>query len=400
MDKRRLELLPLAAYKLRYLKHWLLDRRDLANAYSYVWATLFSRDAGLALLDPLFRRFPRLAGYPKQLEIEVTTYCNLRCRMCEHTYWPEKPRHMSFEEFKRIVDQFPKLRWIGMTGIGSSFLNRDYMRMVRYMKTERKAFVEFFDHFHRLDAALAREIIELGVNKVWVSLENARRETYNDYRRGSDFDTVVANIWGMVRLKKEMGSPLPELWFHFIINKHNVAEMKEYVDLVATVADYERGRSAPLIYWTNMLSFDEVADISVRPSREWIEEVKAYCREKRVFSVFNENVTCDRPMSDCVKWTEPFVLATGHIQPCCALNEANTRQWQKDEAFMNLFESDYRDWWRSEARRTFMQTLRSGGINDICRYCHIYPHPDGLRHRAVNETRTIDTDEGDGHRPV
>jgi hypothetical protein len=49
MDTRRLRLLPLGYYKLKYLWHWLAERRDLENARSYVWATLFSRDSGLAL---------------------------------------------------------------------------------------------------------------------------------------------------------------------------------------------------------------------------------------------------------------------------------------------------------------------------------------------------------------
>lgn len=382
MDTRRLKLLPLVAYRLRYLRHWLVDRRDLANAYSYVWASLFSRDAGLAILDPIIRRAHWLAGYPKQVEIEVTTRCNLRCAMCEHSYWKEPARDLSFEEFRRIVDQFPKLHWIGMTGIGSSFLNKDYMKMVRYMKQERRSFVEFFDHFNAFNADLARECIELGVNKIWVSLENARAESYNAARKGADFDTVLKNLWALVKLKRELKSPIPELWFHFIINKHNIAEMKEYVDLVSEFVEYERGFSAPLIYWTNLLAFDEVSGLSIRPEREWVEEVTAYCREKRIFHVFNENVACAHPMSHCAHWTEPFVLATGHIQPCCALNEANTREWQKQHAFANLLETDFRDWWRSPARKQFQRTLREGGINDICRYCHIYPHPDSARFRA------------------
>lgn len=382
MDRRRLKLLPIARYKFKYLCHWLTVRKDPANAWSYIWATLFSRDAGLALLDPLYRRFPRLAGYPKQMEIEVTTHCHLQCSMCEHTYWDEKPAHMSFEQFKRVVDQFPKLRWIGMTGIGSSFLNKDYVRMLHYMKRERKVFVEFFDHFHLMTEDISRECIALGVNKIWVSLENARRESYNAYRKGSDFDTVLRNIWTLVRLKKKLASPLPELWFHFIINKHNMNEMKEYVDLVAEIADYERGFSAPLIYWTNMLAYEEVSHMAVKPSEEWIREVESYCREKRIFYVFNENVVCRKPTKHCVKWTEPFVLVSGHIQPCCALNEANQRKYQKENAFINVLESDFRQWWNSTERTEYLSTLRSGGIPSVCKYCHIYHHPEGARFKA------------------
>ena len=66
------------------------------------------------------------------MEIEVTTRCNLKCIICEHTYWDEPNRDMSFEQFKGIVDQFPKLKWIGLTGIGESFINKDFMKMLRY----------------------------------------------------------------------------------------------------------------------------------------------------------------------------------------------------------------------------------------------------------------------------
>lgn len=376
LDKRRLKLLPLARYKLRYLKHLLFDRRDWANARSYVWATLFSRDAGLALQDVVYRHFPRLGPYPRQLEIEVTTACNLKCVICEHTYWTENPRHMTFDQFKHVVEQFPHLRWIGVTGIGSGFLNPDYMRMLRFLKESKKCFVEFFDHFYSIDQDRARELIDIGINKIWVSLESASRESYERIRVGSNFDRVIGNIRAMMRIKKEMRSPIPEIWFHFIINRHNVEEMEDYVDLVARLAVEEGGLSAPLIYWTSLLPFDEVEDLHCRPSAERMARIEAMCRDRGIFSVFNENIACDKPMSSCTKWNEPFVLVSGHIQPCCALNEANDRPYQEEHAFTNVLESDFQVWWRSRAKHQFVANLRAGILNPVCRNCHIFRHPD------------------------
>ena len=107
--------------------------------------------------------------------------------------------------------------------------------------------------------------------------------------------------------------------------------------------------------------------------------MKEYCSERKVFSVINMNVQQKDPMTHCVHWTEPFVLVTGHIQACCALNEANTRDWQKEYAFANLFKADFRDWWKSSKRKEFQKNIREDKINEICRYCHIYPHPDSYR---------------------
>lgn len=403
MDTRRLRLLPLAKYKLRYLAHLLLDRGDWRNARSYVWATLFSRDAGLALQDALYRRFPLLGPYPRQLEIEVTTACNLRCTICEHTYWTEKPRHMSFDEFKQIVDQFPGLRWCGMTGIGSGFLNPDYMRMLRFLKEERHCFVEFFDHFLMMDADRAKELIRMGINKIWVSLESASRESYNSIRVGSDFDTVLANLRTMMRCKRELKSPIPELWYHFIINRHNVHEMEAYVELVADIAREERGLSAPIIYWTNLLPFEDVRDLISRPDASRMREIERMCRDRGIFAVVNENVACDKPMSSCTKWNEPFVLVSGHLQPCCALNEANDRRYQEDHAFINVLETDFRRWWRSGKKREFLANLKSGRVNPVCKNCHIFKHPaadanvsirDYEQEKARHAARAAENSEG------
>jgi MoaA/NifB/PqqE/SkfB family radical SAM enzyme len=385
MAWRRLKLLPLARYKIRYLIHLLLDRKDWRNAWSYVWATLFSRDAGLALQDVLYRYFPRLGPYPKQLEVEVTTACNLKCTICEHTYWTEKPRHMSFEQFKHIVDQFPSLRWIGMTGIGSGFLNPEYMKMLRFLKEDRHCFVEFFDHFFALTEDISREIVRIGINKIWVSLESARPECYNRIRVGSDFNRVVENIRAMMKVKKEMKSPIPELWFHFIINRHNIDQMEEYVDLVADLAKTEAGLSAPMIYWTRLLAFDEVDDLVAVPSRDRMRLIESKCRSKGIFPVVNENVVCALPMSTCAKWNEPFVLVTGHLQPCCALNEANDRAYQEEHAFVNVLETDFRRWWCSPQKEEFLRNLKKGTVNPVCKNCHIYRHPESVENISIRD---------------
>jgi MoaA/NifB/PqqE/SkfB family radical SAM enzyme len=385
MDRRRLRLLPLAKYKIRYLMHWLLDRKDPRNAWSYVWATLFSRDAGLALQDIFYRFFPALGPYPRQLEIEVTTACNLKCTICEHTYWNEKPQSMTFDRFRIVVDQFPKLRWIGVTGIGSGFLNPDYMDMLRYLKEERKCFVEFFDHFYNLNETTARELIRIGINKIWVSLESANQDSYNSIRVGSDFDRVLHNIRTMARLKRELRSPIPELWFHFIINKHNVDQMEDYVDLAADLTRQEKGLSAPIIYWTNLLAFDEVEDLVRRPSADRMAALSEKCRNKGIFSIVNENVGCYKPMNSCTKWNEPFVLVSGRIQPCCALNEANDRPYQEAHAFANLFETSFREWWKSPAKRTFLRNLKRGVVNPVCKNCHIFRHPEGAENISIRD---------------
>jgi MoaA/NifB/PqqE/SkfB family radical SAM enzyme len=350
---------------------------------AYVYATLFTRDAGLALLDPLWRRLPWLAPYPRQIELEVTTACHLRCTFCEHTYWKERPRHMTREQFQRIMEMFPGLKWVGLTGIGSGFLNPHYLEMLRFLKTERKCYVEFFEHFHRIKREWLEAIVTLGVDKVWVSLENASAETYNRARVGSDFHTVIQNLNELIDIKLAQRSPLPELWFHFIVMRENLPEIEAYVEMVGDLTARIRHLSPPLIYFTNLLGFEEVKDFCVTVPAETRQRVEEACRKRGIFQVWNENVTHSKPMRQCTKWTEPFILVSGHLQPCCALNEANARPYQEQHAFINVFEEDFHRFWRGEGLRGFLRTLRSGGINDVCRNCHVFDHPETTRVRSV-----------------
>ena len=381
MDLRRLKLIPIAYYKIKYFLHWLFIRKDWRNAYSYLWATLFTRDAGLALLDPLIRIFPWIAPYPKQIEVEVTTACNLKCIICEHTYWKEKAQNLTYTQFLRIMSQFPTLHWIGMTGIGSSFLNKEYMKMLEYLKKVKKCYVEFFDSFYMFDEEKSYQCVQLGIDKIWVSIESPNREVYNKIRVGADFDTVVNNIKNLIKIKKKLKSPIPELWFHFIINKYNMDELFDYVDFVEQFVNMEKGLSKPVVYFTNLLSFKEIADLTVSIPKEKIVALEKYLRKKKMFYVFNENVVCNLPMKFCTKWTEPFILVTGDVQPCCAINEANVREYQIKYSFINIFKEDFKSFWYSDKMKKFLSTLRSGKINDICKYCHIYKHPESLRYK-------------------
>ncbi|MFQ6085939.1 MAG: radical SAM protein, partial [Candidatus Bathyarchaeia archaeon] len=87
---------------------------------------------------------------PTMVQIEPTLRCNLRCRMCVRTYWRKRSGDLGFENYQRIVDQFPHLRQLNLTGVGESLLNRDFFRMVEYAKS-RKIYVKLFDSGTMLD---------------------------------------------------------------------------------------------------------------------------------------------------------------------------------------------------------------------------------------------------------
>ena len=172
---------------------WLISKGRFRQAYNYFWAIAFTEEEGMAILDPLYSRYQWLAPYPGRIELEITNRCSLRCAKCEHTYWKEPPRDLSLEDFKNIIDQFPKLKWIGLTGIGESFLHKDFFKMLEYVKS-RDVIVELYDTFYFIDKEKGKKLIHVGLDRLLPSIDASTKAAYEKIRVGSNFDLVINNI--------------------------------------------------------------------------------------------------------------------------------------------------------------------------------------------------------------
>ncbi|MBF0553359.1 MAG: SPASM domain-containing protein [Nitrospirae bacterium] len=310
-----------------------------------------------------------LDSYPQYLEIEVTTRCNLRCVQCEHTYWAEPAIDMSFDNFKHIIDQFPRLKWIGLTGIGESFMHRDFFNMLEYVKKKR-AIVELFDTFYFIDEKTARRLIEINIENFFVSLDAATKETYEALRVGSDWKRVTENVRQFFRIKKEMGAFFPEMNFHFIINKLNCGEVTRYIELVSQLS---AGVDVTIFFSQMLHRYKETDSLYITVPGETIAGAIEAGKKYGVKITWNLDVPTDKPpMKNCIEWTMPFIFATGDIIPCCAGNEANRRDFQRETSLGNIFNQDFREIWRGQRYTNLKTLLNSGQCPPPCGNCCIY----------------------------
>lgn len=360
LKKKRLKYL----YNIFYT---LLKKKGLKYTYNIVHFGFFW---GWIRNHPnLIKPLNWIAPYPAYIEIEVTTKCNLRCIMCEHTYWNEANRDMTFEEFRGIVDQFPGLKWIGLTGIGESFLNKDFMEMLRYVKA-KNIIVELYDTFYFIDEKVAEALIDLQVDNIFASIDAATKETYEKIRVGSNFERVINNVQNLFQLKMKKKASYPKIAFHYIVNKHNIHEVSQYFDLVHSIAQGERTK----IQFTRLLhEFPEVNDLFLEIPEDIIREVEEKSRKFGISLGWNLDVPKVKPpMSSCIEWTMPFIFATGDVIPCCSGNEAGHRDFQKETAMGNVFERDFRKIWRGDKYKTLRSMLRKKKAPPPCKNCCLY----------------------------
>lgn len=346
----------------------MVREKGLKYVYNYLFmAFTYNNDV---IRDILFTKFyPYFVFYPRYIEVEVTTRCDLRCTMCEHTYWNEKGQDMTFEQFKKVLDQFPKLVWVGTTGIGSSFLNNDYLKMLEYAKS-KSVYVELFDPFHRLNEELIDSIVKNAlIDRLICSIDGATAKTYENIRVGAKFDKVIKNIRTLVETKRKYKTSFPELSFHFIISKDNYFEVPQFVELVN---DITNGDNIGIMFSHLLHGFDEIKDVVFELPSEVRQDAANKAKKYNIKLTWGKNAKENKqPIHKCTEWTMPFIFVDGSVIPCCAGNEANRRDFQVKHRMGNILEDNFEKIWNGEIK-VLRDALNTGHTPIICKDCPAY----------------------------
>ena len=380
-------------WKHRRTAAYLWKRRRFKQLRNLIFITYFiyGEGVGKAILAPVWKFFPQLVPFPRDIEVEVTTRCYLQCIMCEHTYWKDKSylnQDLTFEQFKAFVDSIPTLRYINPTGEGSSFLNPDFVKMLRYAKL-KNMYVDFSHDFLFLTDEIARELIELGVERIYVSLEGATKETYEKIRVGSDFDKVVKNIKRFIQLKKEMNSPIPEICFRMSFFKHNVHEVEQMVDLIHSFGESRDIGDEPSIEFAGLLEFKETKGWVTEISQDVVDRVNKKAK-KYGYTMFWAHISHDEskkaPLDYCTSWTEPYVMMRGYVLPCCAVLMSNKRPFLEEYAFGNINEKPFKEIWYSERYKKFRRLVVNprGKVPILCVGCRTFNSTDRINKYGIS----------------
>ena len=358
--------------RARRLSYMLIEK-GLKYTMNFLWVGgIYNNDIVRDIL--LTKLYPWFVFYPRYFELEITTRCDLRCTMCEHTYWNEKSQDLSFEQFKMIVDQFPKLKWLGTTGIGSSFLNRDYLKMLEYAK-EKGVYIELFDPCHRLDRNISERLVrDRLLDKLFISLDAATKTTYENIRVGADFDMVLANIKNLVEFKRKYKTSFPEIAFHYIISKDNYTEVPKFVELVYNLT---RRENIGIMFTHILHPFEEIKDkVFILPEDIKKEAVKI-AKKSKIRLIWGKNARdVKQNIEKCTEWTMPFIFSDGSVIPCCAGNEANRREFQVKYRLGNILEEPFEKIWNGPKFKTLRDLVHEGKVPIQCRDCPGYEVPD------------------------
>ena len=325
-----------------------------------------------------------LQSFPTSVGLNMSSACNAHCVFC--SYQPS----MLAERDCITVEDLKKMTWLRHVkdlavwgGVGDSLVNPEFLDCYRYLKAAHPHLtVALSTNGIRMTRELCEEFAG-HLSRYNVSLNAARKETWEKLMRARGFENACETFAHLARRRRELGTKKPMMVLSMVVTRTNVAEAVEFVELAARLgadaATFGHYLTTTLVGRRD-LAPEESLYYEKQKADEWLE--KAAVRGAEL------GLQIGRPL--------PFAAESAHVQygarasnwlgvppPCrdpwktCHLtvDEEGRRQmifccsgfyygvkYDKSE----MTEENFRTLWNHPAARYFRRTVNKKGANPIC----------------------------------
>lgn len=297
----------------------------------------------------LARTFKQVPAFPVQIDYELFYRCNLKCPICimslpsdEKEKWGRASDYLSFEIIRKLLDEGAARGQsaAGLNGICEPLLSDELPEIISYARKAGLVDVMFNTNGLLLDEDVSRRLIRSGLTRIMISIDAARKDTYEQIRVGSDFERVCENVRRFVQLRNEMGSRLPIVRVSFCVTSINEHELDEFIKTWAHIVDF----------------------FSIQHYGNTFEGKRAEER-KRLFPN-NYGYSPDSDFKCAQPWKRLMVRHNGDVIPCCDVSGLPL-------VMGNIYSENIADIWAGEKIRRLRRLHVEGNAfeNPACRVC-------------------------------
>src|SRR4030042_7034682 len=165
--------------------------------------------------------------------LEPTFRCNLACDMCPRFSSEDPHLDMSPETYERICLFMRYARTVDFTGWGEPLLHPRIYEMIAMAKA-RGCETTMTSNGTALTEKNAGRLLEAGLDRLAVSVDGVRPETYNSIRAGSDFERISRNLSAVSELVGRLNAPL-ELAVAYTVQEATADEVDRVVPWMLAV---------------------------------------------------------------------------------------------------------------------------------------------------------------------
>lgn len=226
--------------------------------------------------------------YPREIILEVTNKCNLRCRHCHfHGQDAERKRplgSMKRDVWENIIEElasWPEPVALLTHGAGEPLVYPELYNLIRKVTQIPNVSVGFMTNGMLLDRTWAERLVSLQVDCIALSIDGVIPETHDYFRRNADLGIIESNVFRLIEEKGRRGSDLPLLNFNMVAYPEILDQTEDYVKKwlphagTVTISTFRpigsrelwtgsppfRFRPCPLLYHQMVVSWDGKAGL-------------------------------------------------------------------------------------------------------------------------------------------
>ena len=181
--------------------------------------------------NPNHLRVHRPASSLTKIYVEPTDLCNLNCTICIRNGWDETLGRMTQQTFDHILDGVKGLvprPIVFFGGLGEPLAHPKTIEWVAAAKAAG-ASVEMITNGTMLTDKRSKQLIDAGLDVLWVSIDGASPESYSDVRLGAQLPKVLSNVSRFRRMRRASHNPLPAIGIAFVAMRRNISDLPEVI---------------------------------------------------------------------------------------------------------------------------------------------------------------------------
>lgn len=177
------------------------------------------------------RQNERSSDQLARVYLEPTNRCNLECLTCMRNVWDEPLGMMEWELYERIlngIQAFTPLPTVFLGGFGEPLIHPKIIEMIRGVK-ESGGSVELITNGILLSEDISAQLIEFGLDTLWISIDGVTPDSYADVRLGATLPAVLTNLDALMRRRELAIKMKPQVGIACVAMKRNIHELPDLI---------------------------------------------------------------------------------------------------------------------------------------------------------------------------
>lgn len=179
-------------------------------------------------------RVEKMRAAPRDVTIQTTTRCNLRCVMCWHGFYDGlEPRDIASDHVHALAHFMKSAESVQLCGDGEPLMSPAFWQALEFVSGQHGQGLptaSIFSNGTLINQRNAERLIKGELRAINVSLDAGTAETYRKIR-GAELSSVLGSIDRLLSARRRLGSPWPEVLINMTLMMENISELSTFMEI-------------------------------------------------------------------------------------------------------------------------------------------------------------------------